>query len=501
VASTVALTLLTFLLVAAVAAGGIGVTWWAIFGDKARGRRRCPRCWHDLSGTPGLTCGECGHAARAERDLLAARRRWGIAAATVAFMVAIAGWTRLTVLDARWHTHLPDGALVLAVRALDDGNVPRWAWAELDARASMDTLGADSAIDALEALVRPGEPIAPGSARAMLVDALAATEPEELDDDPLAPPAERAARGQARQAFVERRDGLVGAVPLHVDVRVPRAWTAGAGPVGLASGWLPGPGGQWRVRVEGERTWVAAWSGRPRGTPERVAVLRLPAPGEDGRVRTRVEAQWRRAGPAASGAGADDAPGGAPVGWSPSTWLALDAPVGRADADSPAPVDGDAIRAAVREAFVFPVTAWQDESRPVTFSFDMRPEFPVERPGGRTLVGVVVELLERGVVRRSVAFWWHGTGGRRGSEVLHEDLDALRRLRALGATDEPRPIDGWTLRVRGDLATALLAAGFEAPPGEQDTYWAGTLEEPASVRVEASPAPARPVWRITEPAE
>ena len=34
--------------------------WWAIFADKARGRRRCPRCWHDLSRTPGLTCSECG---------------------------------------------------------------------------------------------------------------------------------------------------------------------------------------------------------------------------------------------------------------------------------------------------------------------------------------------------------------------------------------------------------------------------------------------------------
>ena len=35
---------------------GVTLTWWGLFGDRARGRRRCPRCWHDLSHTPGMTC-------------------------------------------------------------------------------------------------------------------------------------------------------------------------------------------------------------------------------------------------------------------------------------------------------------------------------------------------------------------------------------------------------------------------------------------------------------
>ncbi|MBL8757862.1 MAG: hypothetical protein JNK35_05475 [Phycisphaerae bacterium] len=48
--------------------------WWAR-GDPARGRRRCPRCWYDMVGSPGLRCPECGHAARHERALGRTRRR------------------------------------------------------------------------------------------------------------------------------------------------------------------------------------------------------------------------------------------------------------------------------------------------------------------------------------------------------------------------------------------------------------------------------------------
>ena len=55
--------------VLAFVAVGVGAVWWALFRDKARGRRRCPRCWHDLSATPGMTCGECGFAAQADRML------------------------------------------------------------------------------------------------------------------------------------------------------------------------------------------------------------------------------------------------------------------------------------------------------------------------------------------------------------------------------------------------------------------------------------------------
>ena len=54
---------------------GVVLTWWGLFGDRARGRRRCPRCWHDLSHTPGMTCSECGYTAKQERTFIRTRRR------------------------------------------------------------------------------------------------------------------------------------------------------------------------------------------------------------------------------------------------------------------------------------------------------------------------------------------------------------------------------------------------------------------------------------------
>jgi HEAT repeat protein len=66
---------------------------WSMFRDRSRGRRRCPKCWYDMSGTPGLTCPECGRTVKRERRLFKTRRRWRLAALSVLFIVAgLATW-------------------------------------------------------------------------------------------------------------------------------------------------------------------------------------------------------------------------------------------------------------------------------------------------------------------------------------------------------------------------------------------------------------------------
>ncbi|NUQ51706.1 MAG: hypothetical protein HUU19_03315 [Phycisphaerales bacterium] len=55
--------------------GGLALAAWALFRDRSRGNRRCPRCWHELllGQSP---CPECGRAIKNERETHRTRRRW-----------------------------------------------------------------------------------------------------------------------------------------------------------------------------------------------------------------------------------------------------------------------------------------------------------------------------------------------------------------------------------------------------------------------------------------
>ena len=77
---------------------GVVLAVWAWRGDRSRGRRRCPRCWYDMSGTlmrgvgaareVACICPECGHDARSERGLYRPRRRRRVAAIGIAIVIA-----------------------------------------------------------------------------------------------------------------------------------------------------------------------------------------------------------------------------------------------------------------------------------------------------------------------------------------------------------------------------------------------------------------------------
>lgn len=77
--------------------GGLVLALWALAWDRARGRRRCGRCWYDLSesGEAPVTCPECGRGHRSVRAMSRTRRRWKLAVAGVVLSVAgvVAGLT------------------------------------------------------------------------------------------------------------------------------------------------------------------------------------------------------------------------------------------------------------------------------------------------------------------------------------------------------------------------------------------------------------------------
>jgi HEAT repeat protein len=59
----------------------VSLAIWSYRGDRSRGRRRCPKCWYDMTGL-ALKCPECGHDAKREQQLFRPcryRRRFALA--------------------------------------------------------------------------------------------------------------------------------------------------------------------------------------------------------------------------------------------------------------------------------------------------------------------------------------------------------------------------------------------------------------------------------------
>ncbi|CAN5835810.1 hypothetical protein BH11PLA1_BH11PLA1_22470 [soil metagenome] len=112
--------------------GGFGafVFWWALLADRFAGgkrRRRCPKCWYDLAGMPGvLTCPECGKVQRSEGRMHRARVRRGWAAAGLLVIAAAFGALGWSVLrDGQWRAVLP-GAWVSYVDSMGDVEPEEW---------------------------------------------------------------------------------------------------------------------------------------------------------------------------------------------------------------------------------------------------------------------------------------------------------------------------------------------------------------------------------------
>jgi hypothetical protein len=130
---------------------GLTLLYWSLLHDRARGRRRCPKCWYDMSGTPGnLVCSECGNRAKRERKLFKTRRRWrwasvGLLLAVSAYPIARAPLIRRDGTMGWW----PTTALILAVIWFDSPEKsfePRWTQKALNTLLGqrMDLFGSNS---------------------------------------------------------------------------------------------------------------------------------------------------------------------------------------------------------------------------------------------------------------------------------------------------------------------------------------------------------------------
>jgi hypothetical protein len=91
---------------------GLIVLVFALFRDRSRGRRRCPKCWYSMDGAPTLTCPECGRVAKTEKKLFKTRRsRRGIAVALTLVIASYGAWKWPVVRRGGWTEFIPTTAL------------------------------------------------------------------------------------------------------------------------------------------------------------------------------------------------------------------------------------------------------------------------------------------------------------------------------------------------------------------------------------------------------
>ncbi len=446
-----------------------------LWGDRARGVRRCPRCWHDLSGTPSMVCGECGFTASSEPQLHRARRRWSLAGAGLLLMlVGVAGIESSTGQRDLWRL-VPDRVLV-ALLPWDGGTGgPNSLAGELRLRLGRGELGDGS----LEALV---ERIVGGDAETLPPSAAwEAKYASFMNNGFLA--------AVANRPELQRR---LRELPPRIEVSIASPWPSDLplyGTLDLDHWWAEPI--QLRATIDcPEQPELGAVSVGfdTRGASWRRGWSRFPlefstTPSDGGAMELRLRLERRE--PIESDG---ESEASAPTRWGP--WiedpdlerrLAIDLELTEPVSDRLEPIDSPEIRAAIAEAFAPGLVVREEGPRPWAMRFDPAQTFVEELVD--TALGFEVEVREGDEVRRRTWIWWAAgpRGGPAEWRLSWEDAEGL------AAAEPHEPEEGrWTLRIRGDRTLAQRAIeAVRAAGGQPEAFtrfWSGEFDVPLRIR-------------------
>jgi hypothetical protein len=457
----------------------------SVAGDPARGRRRCPRCWHELgpieldptsdSAVPSRRCAECGFTALREGDTMRTRRKPVRAALAILGVVALVLAARARFIGSGAWSIAPTAVLMAAVPWVDSTEFDS-PIRELARRIGSATLD-DGQIDDALGLVIAGDSGARPPTRewqakyGLLCDTLMLS--VRRDDPRLLrlleiPPAIE---------LVALMGGERGAHALALDVA---AW------------WPSGLEGEAEVRLPDGSSVRAAFDPWGRNAPWLVELPAGVSPEDPFSFELRVRQR---------GLAAEDAPDG---GWNRyetvegSATRVAGRGAGEPDAE---PFDSAELRAAIAAVFDFDdaFVLWSRGTPRGGLRFNERAT--ADPAFADTLIGLRIEVCEDGVPRRTSRIWWPAGPGvsRPRWFAPEEDADALERLHAADPESDGR----WTLRIVGDSALADLA---RPPLGERPTRafrsWSGSFEVPLRIHRIAQPSPSRrwtPVSAPTQP--
>jgi len=117
-------------------AAACALAWfvWAMFWDRARGRKRCPKCWYDMAGVDckgEAICPECGRTISKPSKLRKTRRRWLSAALATVVVVSSThiGLSWSSIRQHGWIAAIPSSVLVFIAPVGEDAWAPP-TWAE-----------------------------------------------------------------------------------------------------------------------------------------------------------------------------------------------------------------------------------------------------------------------------------------------------------------------------------------------------------------------------------
>ncbi len=501
---------LSWLLVGLVAATFLVLIWRALFADRSRGRRRCPRCWHNLHETPGLRCPECGHAVRREEHFFRTRRRWGSAVLLLVALLSSAFYVRLAVTGQSVFDYAPNWVLLRAIAiSSTQPNASDRIREALAARVMRKELSDDDVAHLADRILE-GDPDAPPVSpawEARYGELLVLVATHALDAEArLADSATGSATGAAtaahdgdayRRAFRRFRS-----LPPRVQVRAPAQWPDDQPLLTevLVEEWWP-PTTYARVTIrdldDGSVRTIGLDSGGQSAPAHPITLAPLGPPPEgasDAEVTRRIAITIETRATHPDGTRDPDAPWSEP--WTTVESLALR----RTDAVILEPVTDAATDDAIRSVFGAGIVAWRSGWRRLGLRFD--PSRTNDESMRGMLIGLDIEVREGERIRRRSQMWWPAGGGVQLArwEILSEDAEGLDALFTESAIveegeSEPRPSAAWTMRIRGRPEIALRALATLRGPGVTATpytrAWTGDITVPIEVRAVESASPRR----------
>lgn len=499
--------ILAWLVSGAIVALFLVLIWRALFADRSRGRRRCPRCWHDLQQTPGLRCPECGKTVRDERQFFGTRRRWRSATLLTVGLFVAAMIVRVQITGENVFDYAPTWLLT---RSLPYSSTNATARDPIRGALESRTLRGDLSPEQILEIarrIRAGDPDAAPTSDAwqnrygsLLValtnrglDALAAgLRPLDRSDpagkgDPYLTALE-SFRDLPARPLLSAAPEWPADEPLIVELRIDEWWP----PTTYA-----------RIRVrdlsDGSERTIGLDSGGTSAPAYPFTFAPLSLDEQSRQFEVTIESRRTR----------DDGTRDGDAPWGPEHRTTLTVPVRAAPALTLTPFEGTTADETIRQVFREGLVAWRSGWRRFGLRFDPSRTATPEFAG--VLIGLDIEVREGEILRRHSRIWWTAGSGPAQArwEILYEDRSPIEALAAADAAtasadstasrDEtpsiPAESGRWTVRIRGDREVAMKALATIRTPGANAVpftqYWKGEVSFPIAVRVEDAPSPRR----------